>query len=531
MLLSLISVLFNLLFKQQSSKSLPKESIAQLRKANEQLQLEIAQYKRAEAMRDSEALYRSVVQQIAEGIFLVDVENKRILEANTAFANLLGYTLDELLELTLYDIIALDREMLELNVQLFLQEKNLFLGEAPHRRHDGTLIYAEVNLTVILYGGREVFCVVAHDVTERRQTDEALCSSMATNRALLNAIPDLMVRINREGFFVNFKAAKDNNLFLPQGEFLGQHLNDVFSPEVAQPIASGVARALLTGNVQIVECQMQSNNNLRDYEVRIAISSANEVMAIVRDITERKRAEAEIRSALAKEKELGELKSRFITMASHEFRTPLTTILSSAELLEHYSHKLSEEKKLNHLQRIQSSVKHMTELLNDVLLIGKVEAGKLELKPTLIHLSQFCHHLVEEIQLATSDRKIVFYTNSPRTTAYLDEKLLRQILGNLLSNAIKYSPAGSTVKFDLSCGSGQAILHVQDEGIGIPEPEQAQIFNSFHRASNVGTISGTGLGLAIVKKSVDLHNGKITFESAVGTGTTFTVTLPLNQQG
>lgn len=216
-------------------------------------------------------------------------------------------------------------------------------------------------------------------------------------------------------------------------------------------------------------------------------------------------------------------------MASHEFRTPLTTILSSTELLEHYSHKWGEEKKINHFQRIQAAVKHMTHLLNDVLLIGKAEAGKIDFNPTPLALAQFCGELVEEMQLGASTHTIDFRIQDQCINGCMDEKLLRHILSNLLSNAIKYSPQGSTVYFNLICKQGKAIFHVQDEGIGIPAADQAQLFNAFHRASNVGTISGTGLGLAIVKKSVDLHRGQINVASVVGVGTTFTVTLPLNK--
>jgi len=362
---------------------------------------------------------------------------------------------------------------------------------------------------------------------QRKRAEEALRSSVATNRALLNAIPDLIFRISKNGIFVNFKAAKDNNLPMPASEFLGKHLYEVLPAEVAQPTMNSVECALSSGEVQIFESQLLVNNNLLDYEFRIAVSAEDEVMAIVRDITERKRAEADIYNALEKEKELGELKSRFVTMASHEFRTPLATILSSTELLEHYSHKWGEEKKLNHLQRIQAAVKHMTELLNDVLVIGKAEAGKLEFQPTPLDLAQFCRKLVEEMQLTAGTHTIAFRTLGLCTTACMDEKLLRHILSNLLSNAIKYSPQGGTVHFDLVCEQGKAVFRIKDDGIGIPVTEQAQLFNSFHRASNVGNISGTGLGLAIVKKSVDLHGGNIKVDSEVGFGTTFTATLPL----
>lgn len=284
-----------------------------------------------------------------------------------------------------------------------------------------------------------------------------------------------------------------------------------------------------TGDIQIFEYQLPVNSNLLDYEARIAVSAEDEVMVIVRDITARKRAEEDIRKTLEKEKELNELKSRFVTTSFHEFRTPLTTILSSAELLENYSNKMAEEKKLQHLHCIQASVKHMTQLLNDVLLIGKAEAGKLEFIPVSLDLAQFCHDLVEELQFSSGKQHtIAFCSQGDCTNVCGDEKLLRYILSNLLSNAIKYSPTGGTVNFDLICQQGEAIFHIQDYGIGIPIVDQNQLFNSFHRASNVGTISGTGLGLAIVKKSVALYGGKITLKSEVRVGTTFIVTLPLN---
>jgi signal transduction histidine kinase len=218
-------------------------------------------------------------------------------------------------------------------------------------------------------------------------------------------------------------------------------------------------------------------------------------------------------------------------MASHEFRTPLTTILGSAELLKHYSHKWTEEKKNVHFERIYSNVQHIAQLLDDILLIGQVEAGKLEFNPEPLDVVQFCSSLVEELQLsASSEHPIVFTCQFSGSEGCLDEKLLRHILSNLLINAIKYSPTNSTVNFELICQKDWAIFQIQDSGIGIPIEDQERLFESFHRAKNVGNIPGTGLGLAIVKRSVDLHGGKITVKSEVGVGTTFTVTIPLNTE-
>lgn len=165
-----------------------------------------------------------------------------------------------------------------------------------------------------------------------------------------------------------------------------------------------------------------------------------------------------------------------------------------------------------------------------MLLIGKAEAGKLKLELKPLDPTQFCRQLVEEMQLSAGIQYAITFINQGEcSNVCLDEKLLRHILSNLLLNAIKYSPQGGTVHFVVDCEQ-EIIFRVQDYGIGIPEANQAQLFKSFHRASNVGTISGTGLGLAIVKKSVDLHGGKIAVQSEVGVGTTFTVMLPFSKQ-
>jgi signal transduction histidine kinase len=197
-------------------------------------------------------------------------------------------------------------------------------------------------------------------------------------------------------------------------------------------------------------------------------------------------------------------------------------------LLERYRDRLSEDKQLAHLQRIQIAVERMTQMLNDILIIGEAEGGKLEFNPALLDLPQFCRDLVEELQQGSGKQHTLIFTSQCQSLLQgMDAKLLRHILSNLLSNAIKYSPIGSTVQLDLTCFNDKGIFRIQDQGIGIPPEDQAHLFESFHRATNVGTIQGTGLGLAIVKQCVDLHKGEITVASEVGNGTTFTVTLPL----
>ncbi|GCL36594.1 hybrid sensor histidine kinase/response regulator [Sphaerospermopsis reniformis] len=241
---------------------------------------------------------------------------------------------------------------------------------------------------------------------------------------------------------------------------------------------------------------------------------------------------AELQAALEKEKELSQLKSRFITMASHEFRTPLAIISSSSGILQKFSDRLSAERKEQHFQTIQNTIKHITQILDDVLMINRAESEKIELHLEASDIIAFCRHLKEEIETTSNQHTINFYLDLGEEIMenYLiiqfDEKILRQILTNLLTNAIKYSPSHNLVNFSLTKNNNQILFKISDRGIGIPEADQANLFEPFHRASNVGTIVGTGLGLAIVKKCVDLHQGKINVESRAGEGTTFTVSLP-----
>ena len=291
-----------------------------------------------------------------------------------------------------------------------------------------------------------------------------------------------------------------------------------------------------------------------DFSLKPVFDDTGKVRLLIaegRDISERKQAESKIIEALEKEKELSSLRARFVSMVSHEFRTPLSTILLSAGLLESYSYKWAEEKKQTHFQRIQAAVKRMTELLEDILVIGKVDAGKLEFNPAPLDLEKFCHQVIEELRRSDSNQHpLIFSCQGSCAGANMDDKLLRHILTHLLSNAIKYSPQDSPILLELTCHPGGAewenssnttpaipepnsqmpvaVFRIQDRGIGIPPEDLNRIFDTFQRATNAGTISGTGLGLAIVKRSVELHGGQISVESEVGAGTTFTVRLPLH---
>ncbi|MBD2109332.1 ATP-binding protein [Nodosilinea sp. FACHB-13] len=247
------------------------------------------------------------------------------------------------------------------------------------------------------------------------------------------------------------------------------------------------------------------------------------------DITDRKQAEEIVEKALQKERELGELKTRFISMASHEFRTPLTSIVLYAELLKNYSHTWDRKEKDEAFQRIQDAVQTMTELMDGVLAIGQVEEAKQAFKPTLLDFSELVQDVVEQIKLISQTQCNISFDASPeKINVVLDEMIVRQILTNLVFNAVKYSHEGGDVRVSCRHQEDYLILQIQDQGIGIPKENQENIFEPFYRAKNVDYIAGTGLGLAIVKQGIQAHQGTISVESEVGKGTTFTITLPCN---
>ncbi|MBW4600484.1 MAG: CHASE3 domain-containing protein [Calothrix sp. FI2-JRJ7] len=251
---------------------------------------------------------------------------------------------------------------------------------------------------------------------------------------------------------------------------------------------------------------------------------------LYRQLVKRQQAEAK-QLQLTKEKELGELKLQFFSMASHEFRTPLSIILGSSQLLEESLQQFVEKKRLKNLYRIQTNARLMTQLLSDILTLARAEAGKLEYKPQLLEMQSFCLNLVEDMQtLSESSHAIQFEMEGSATNAWVDEKLLYSILSNLLYNAIKYSPEASNIYFKLKCQNQAVIFQVKDQGIGISQTTQQEMYEPFRRGENALGILGTGLGLAVVKKCIDLHKGQIDVESQEGVGTTFTVTIPQNKE-
>ncbi|WP_229208714.1 PAS domain-containing sensor histidine kinase [Dyadobacter luticola] len=273
---------------------------------------------------------------------------------------------------------------------------------------------------------------------------------------------------------------------------------------------------------RIREANLEIQKLNAELEERVA-QRTKELAKAVKKVEE---SQEEVIRALKKEKELNNMKSQFVTIASHEFRTPLATILSSASLIGRYNTTEEEEKRQKHVQRIKSAVTNLTEILNDFLSIGKLEEGRVHSIPVLVELESFCKTLIEEIHGLCKENQRILFEYTGIEEVWLDKQLLRNILFNLLSNCIKYSEPGKRIFLNVTADEKEVNIEVRDEGIGIPEKDQPNVFDRFFRAHNAGTTQGTGLGLNIVSNYVDLMGGSVTFSSQVGEGTTFFVNLP-----
>lgn len=257
--------------------------------------------------------------------------------------------------------------------------------------------------------------------------------------------------------------------------------------------------------------------------------TAIHVVGVMRNISDRKQAELDMHNALMREKELNQLKTRFIDIASHEFRTPLTSILGFAELLEQYAHKFNPEVQRRHLKRIKDAAQRLQTLVDDVLSVSRVDAGKLTLELSPVNLEDLCQDILEELEIVFGKTHPILLNiddtlqGDRRLLPLIDAKIIRHILTNLLSNALKYSLPNEPITLDIICNKNQLTLMITDHGIGIPQQDLPHLFEPFHRAHNVGKIPGTGLGLHIVKRYVDLHNGTIMVTSTINSGTTFRV--------
>jgi PAS domain S-box-containing protein len=357
---------------------------------------------------------------------------------------------------------------------------------------------------------------------------------------LLHSMGDGVIATDVQGRITFMNPAAETLTGWPQDEAMGRAIAEVFPlvDEVTEcPAENPVLRVLQ--EQQVVHLHPFTTLMTRNGDripisdsaspLRRASGEVNGAVVVFQNMSDRRQVEL-LAQALEKEKELSRLKSQFVSTVSHEFRNPLAIILVATELLER-GQNLSVIKQNSYLQRIKSSVHSMNQLMEDVLIIGQAEANRLIYRPTQLNPVQFCESLIEEFSIIEGDSHSIYFNFQGHIdTVWMDEKLLRYILTNVLSNAIKYSPTGTTIQFLLTIDAiaKTATFKIQDQGIGIPNAEQASLFDSFFRASNAHDVQGTGLGLAIVKRCVDAHNGHIEISSGVNVGTTVTVVLPFS---
>ncbi|MHC4378727.1 MAG: PAS domain-containing sensor histidine kinase [Planctomycetota bacterium] len=460
--------------------------------------------------------------------------------------------------------------------------------EVMAQRKDGSQFPIRLSISEVEMGDRRLFTGIVHDLTQQKTAESALQREKERAQRYLNIANTIIVILDRDGK-INLLNDKGRKILeVEPNEAIGKDWVDHFIPDNYRSEVKVVFRALMDGrDIEYYENYIQSasgkqhlvawhNTLLRDDEGQITgtLSSGIDISAqreaedrIIRlnqelekrvaarteelaevvnqllginkqlkhEIKERETAEAALKTkekqlttALEKEKELNELKSRFVSMASHEFRTPLSTILSSADLIEAYQNEEQQKKRLRHTQRIKTSVANLTSILNDFLSLSRLEEGKLSFNPSEFELTAVWKEVEEGVQgMLKKGQQLNIKGLEQIPDLNTDRRILQNIFYNLLSNAIKYSGEGQPIDCKVERKNGDLKIAIQDYGIGIPESEQQHLFTRFFRAHNVENIQGTGLGLNIVKGYVDLLGGHITFESVPEQGSTFRVTIPL----
>jgi PAS domain S-box-containing protein len=500
----------------------------------------LARKKAEMALAESESRFRLLAENVTDMIHRHSPEGINTYFTPSAKA-ITGYAPEELIGLSPFELVHSD-DMPDVltSLEKIMNSPEVNTISYRNRRKDGTYVWLETKSQLLRNSenGEPLEIIsVTRDISERKAAEEAL-------RALSERL-ELATRSGNIGIFdwdiVNDKLVWDERMLeiygLTAEEFSGTSagwLKYVYPEDV--PPLERLENRDKTDKLQVeVEFRIVRPDETIRYVKSAAYAFYDlnnkpvRMVGINLDITPLKQAEENLLKALEKERELGELKSRFVSMASHEFRTPLAAILATTETLTIYRNRMDDVQINTRLDKIRQQVNHMKDIMEDVLHLAKIQAGRVDYKPVRGDLDEFCRDILEEFENQPANQgKLIYECGTAPLYADYDIRLMRHIISNLISNALKYSDTGTPVHIHLELENSQIILTVEDKGIGIPTEDLKHIFEPFHRAKNVHTISGTGLGLSITKQAVEMHGGTIMLSSQVGVGTICTVMLPLN---
>lgn len=394
-----------------------------------------------------------------------------------------------------------------------------------------------MTVTRFVWDGQDRYIVAHQNVTELKVMQVELSESQKRIQVILDNVVNGIITLDARGFIETANIAACAIFEYTVDQFTSQSIDHL----IANIPKNKSMRQFLEDLVTRIDHEyIGKRSDGREFPMYFALSKVilgNRAVyiAIVQDITDRKRLEAEILEKetlsieLQKERELRELKNRFITMMSHELRTPLASIMLSNDLLKLYGDQAPPEEKLLYIENIRQQVELLTDLIKDVATISRTDVHNTTMMPELLDIVDYCKRLVGEFSLTHKQtHQLVFDSQQSQIMVVVDIKLMRQVFSNLISNALKYSPKGEIVSITIQNEGRHVIIRVKDNGIGIPKADQSRLFEPFHRGSNVGTTPGTGLGLAIARQAIMLHSGAIEVESDEGKGTTIIVRLPIH---
>jgi PAS domain S-box-containing protein len=477
---------------------------------------------------------------------------QRIEWVNEGFERMTGYTLAEIKGKTNDFLIGqeTDQSVLHwINGKIKLGES--VSGELLNYTKNGTKFWVKVDVTPVFNDqGRLKNCIsIQSDITQRKEFENRITAIARELSSLIENANVPICGIDRNGYINEWNKVFAETSGISKSDILGRNLvKELVSVDQRLDVEQMIAHVLHGTSVSNFELQLNTRANktitllLSASPRRDAQQSINGAIMVAQDITElidyRKNLEKivqdrtrELNEALQKEKELVNMKSKFVSIASHEFRTPLSTITLASGFLKRFKEKLSPAEIDDKIASIEKQVAHMTHLLDDVLTVGKVESGKIPVRIVEIDIMNFFRQICHEIEQTTGRTHYIrILSHVGVTTFHSDEKLLRNIVINILTNAIKFSPNADHVDVVLKNDSTSVSFGIRDYGIGIPEEDMKELFEPFHRGRNVNAIQGTGLGLSIIKKAVDLLKGFINVKSEVGKGTELTITLPLSHE-